>query len=447
VNYTNSNNCTAASAHSYPVTVNALPVPTVTGPADVCAGSTGNVYTTEAGMTNYIWNVSAGGTITSGGTSTSNSITITWNTAGAQNVSVNYSDAGCPAVSPILYPVTVNSLPVPTITGPASICATTSGNVYTTQTGMTNYVWSISAGGTITAGGTSTSNTVTVTWNTAGAESVSVNYTNANSCSALAPGIYNVTVNPSPDAPAIGTITQPTCTLATGGVVLNGLPSGTWTINPGSISGSGESLPISGLSTGTHSYTVTNAANCTSLQSANIVIDPQPESPTVSLGSNTTICANQSILLDAGNAGASYQWTPGGQTSQTKTVDTTGLGLGVHTISVLVTAANTCSATGSIEITFDACTGIAEASADSKIEIYPVPNDGRFNVSFNSLSELNYDILIYNSIGVVILEEKNFKVSGKTDHHFDIANAPVGTYYIQFISENEQIVKKIIIVR
>ena len=32
--------------------------------------STGNVYTTTAGMTNYTWTVSAGGTITAGGTST-----------------------------------------------------------------------------------------------------------------------------------------------------------------------------------------------------------------------------------------------------------------------------------------------------------------------------------------------------------------------------------------
>ena len=30
----------------------------------------------------------------------------------------------------------------------------TAGNVYTTQAGMTNYIWSVSAGGTITAGGT-----------------------------------------------------------------------------------------------------------------------------------------------------------------------------------------------------------------------------------------------------------------------------------------------------
>jgi len=52
---------------------------------------------------------------------------------------------------------------------------------------MTNYIWAVSAGGTITAGGTATSNSVTVTWTTAGAKTVSVNYTNSNGCTAAAP--------------------------------------------------------------------------------------------------------------------------------------------------------------------------------------------------------------------------------------------------------------------
>ena len=40
-----------------------------------------------------------------------------------------------------------------------------------------------------------------------------------------------VIVPPSPPAPIVGTITQPTCTMATGSVDLSGLPaSGTWTL-------------------------------------------------------------------------------------------------------------------------------------------------------------------------------------------------------------------------
>lgn len=85
-----------------------------------------------------------------------------------------------------------------------------------------------------------------------------------------------VTVNPRPTAPTVGTITQPTCTTATGSVVLSGLPAGNWTINPGAITGTVTSTTISGLAAGTYTYTVTNSSGCTSVASANVVINPQP---------------------------------------------------------------------------------------------------------------------------------------------------------------------------
>jgi len=101
-------------------------------------GTTGVTYTTDGSMSNYIWSVSAGGTVTGGGTTSSNFVTVTWNTAGAQTITVNYTDGfGCTALSATLYNVTVNPLPVPTITGTTSLCVGTTGVIYTSQTGMT----------------------------------------------------------------------------------------------------------------------------------------------------------------------------------------------------------------------------------------------------------------------------------------------------------------------
>jgi len=85
-------------------TVNPLPVPVIAGITPVCAGAGGNVYSTAAGMTNYIWSVSGGGTITSGGANIDNFVTVTWNVVVPSSVSVNYNDVnGCTAAVPTIY--------------------------------------------------------------------------------------------------------------------------------------------------------------------------------------------------------------------------------------------------------------------------------------------------------------------------------------------------------
>ncbi|MEI6436452.1 MAG: PKD domain-containing protein, partial [Bacteroidota bacterium] len=95
--------------------------------------------------------------------------------------------------------ITILPSPSPVITGPgtAAIGQTTT---YTTQAGMSAYTWSVSSGGTITGGGTSTDNTVSITWNTAGIHHVFVNYANSNGCTAASPAVIQVTVGSGPPA-------------------------------------------------------------------------------------------------------------------------------------------------------------------------------------------------------------------------------------------------------
>ena len=85
--------------------------------------------------------------------------------------------------------VDVHPLPVPTITGNAIVCETSAANSYTTEPGMSSYIWTVSPGGTVTAGGTATDNSVTVTWNTAGPQAVTVNYTTPDGCTAVTPTV------------------------------------------------------------------------------------------------------------------------------------------------------------------------------------------------------------------------------------------------------------------
>jgi hypothetical protein len=103
-------------------------------------------------------------------------------------------------INPVRTPVVLTIEPSThaTISGANPICVTTSENIYTTQEGMNNYTWIVSAGGLITSGGTATDSSVTVTWNTAGAQSVSVSYDTVNGCAYDTPAVFPVTVDPLP---------------------------------------------------------------------------------------------------------------------------------------------------------------------------------------------------------------------------------------------------------
>jgi hypothetical protein len=272
------------------IVVNALPTPTISGPASACAGATGLTYSTEGSMSGYTWTISAGGAITAG--TGTNTVTVSWNTAGAQTISVNYTDGNsCPGASPTLKNVTVNPLPVPIITGVALACAGATGVTYSTEGSMSSYTWAISAGGAITAG-TGTSS-VTVSWNTAGAQTISVNYTNGNSCTAASATVKNITVNPRP----VPIISGPATAIegSTGNVYTteNSMTGYTWSVSSGGViqSGSGtNTISVKWNTTGAKTVSVnyTNGNSCTA-SSATIY--------NVTVNANTKPVASNVIIL------------------------------------------------------------------------------------------------------------------------------------------------------
>jgi len=201
VNYINANGCIATNATKKVITVNQLPVPTITGISTVCAETTDVKYTTESGMSGYMWTISGGGEILDG--ASTNTINVRWIIPGIHTVTVNYINVnGCTATTATDKTITVNPRPIPTIKGQASVCIGNSGITYTTEAAMAEYTWVVSAGGTIISG--IKTNTITIVWNTIGDQKLSVNYLDAEGCSAINATEQNVTVNPLP-VPTIST--------------------------------------------------------------------------------------------------------------------------------------------------------------------------------------------------------------------------------------------------
>jgi len=134
--------------------------------------------------------------------------------------------------------------------------------------------------------------------------------TNCGGANNTTTNIVTLNVNETPIKPVIESIIQPTCSIVTGSVVLSGLPSGGWTINPGNHSGSGSSTTISGIIAGTYNFNVTNAAGCTSEISDNMTLIAHATTPIAKAGFDQTYTGTPILIGSAVNGPGAISWSP-----------------------------------------------------------------------------------------------------------------------------------------
>ena len=186
--------------------------------------------------------------------------------------------------------------------------------------------------------------------------------TNASGCTS-APS-ENVVINEPPVVPAPpvpGAVTHPSCSSPTGTVQLSGLPStGTWSVirTPGDVvtNGSGSSTLITGIPSGTFTFTVTNAEGCTSGPSSAVVINEGPALPdTPVIGAITQPSCNISTgSVFISGLPASGSWTlirnPDGATYTGTGVSTTITGIQPGTYTFSVTGTSGCASLPSQQV-------------------------------------------------------------------------------------------------
>jgi gliding motility-associated-like protein len=311
VKVSNASGCVSTSS-AVTVTVNALPLAAISnvGPTTFCQGGSVTLLATPG--TSYLW---------SGNNATTQSNTIS--ISGNYTVTV-MNAAGCTATSTPTT-VTVNPIPVATITpsGPTTFCQ--GGNVVLTAgpaTGVT-YLWSNGL------------TTPTITVNTTGNYSVVV--TSSAGCSATATAVP-VTVNALPLA-AISTIGA--TTFCQGGSVTLMATPGTsylWSGNNATT----QSNTVSAA--GNYTVTVMNAAGCTATSTpVAVTVNALPAVPVVVASGPTAICPSGSVTLTAPAGFTAYSWN-NGATSASITVNIAG------NYKVTVTNANGCSATSALTV-------------------------------------------------------------------------------------------------
>jgi PKD repeat protein len=164
------------------------------------------------------------------------------------------------------------------------------------------------------------------------------------------------------------------------------------------------------------------------------------EVPSVVLGNDTSMCAWNSILLDAGNPGMAYLWSTSA-TTQTIIADSTGTGMGSENYWVQVTNSAGCHAADTIRITFDDCTATQELTDFQEVTISPNPSSGRFMLTIHGFKEGQWQLL---SMEGTILEQseitgENYKTMA------DFHSFPAGIYLLKVQNKDKFIVKKVMI--
>jgi PKD repeat protein len=319
------------------VTVAVTPLPAADAGANVSICNGSSTALNASGGTSYSWLPAAGlSSTTVSNPVASPTVTTTY--------TVTVTNSGCSATDVVT--VTVNPVPLADAGTNVTICNGSSTSL--SASGGGGYSWSPATGlsnafipNPVASPSTTTSYTVTVT---------------NGGCSST--DAVTVTVNPAPLADAGSNVTicdGASATLnASGGISYNWIPAG-------SLSSSTISNPVaSPASTTTYTVTVTDAIGCSATDAVTVSVNIVA----ADAGANTTVCTGFSTTLNA-SGGTSYSWTPAGTLSSATIANPVASPTATTTYTVTVTNAG-CSATDVVTVTVNT-TLTADAGSDTTI--------------------------------------------------------------------------------
>ncbi len=328
---TNASDCSDSTAVS--ISVNPVPVAVITGTPSFCAGSSGILRASPAGMS-YQWEKNA---------LLQPVITDTIIVSDSGIYSVIVSNGSCS--DSISVRVTINPVPVAGISGPASFCTGQSEVLKASPVGLT-YKW-MKNGQSQSATGDS------LTVSDSGIYSVVA--TNSSGCSDSTS--VSVSVNPLP----VAAIAGPLSLCAGDSTLLKASPAGLryqWEKDGQLEPSSADSLTVT--KSGTYSVIVSNASNCSDSTSVSVSVNP---SPVAGISGSLSFCEGNSTVLKASPAGLSYQWKKNGQ-QQSNTMDTFVVA-DSGDYSLIVSNSNGCSGSTTVHVVVNSLPVVSIAGTDT----------------------------------------------------------------------------------
>ncbi|MFT4665072.1 MAG: gliding motility-associated-like protein [Patescibacteria group bacterium] len=290
VTVTNAGGCIAEN--SIDVTVNPLPIPTITGVASFCEGNS-TIIDAGAGYAIYLWSEGSG------------TQTIEVVAGGIYTVTVTDNN-NCTAEAMIT--IIENTSLSPQIAGVLSFCEGASSEL-DAGAGYETYEWSQGGNGQ------------TIIADASGEYSVIV--TDENGCSGEVAIMITENTLPQLNIDGITAICDGESTELSA--------DGTFVVYDWSDGTAGESISVD--ASGTYTLQVIDDNGCTAEASVNVALNANPE-PVIA--GSTTFCVGSSSVLDAGTGYETYSWS---NSSVEQTIEVTT----ENTFTVTVTNASGCS--------------------------------------------------------------------------------------------------------
>ena len=329
--------------------------------------------------------------------------------------------------------------PVPTISGDNSLCAGTNGVQYTTEPGSSNYIWTISYGGTITTG--LNTNQITVDWGIAGTRSITVNYDNQIGCYSPIPATHAVEVLsvPVPIINGVNSICQGSS--GVGYFTQVNYDDYMWTVSPGGTitSGAGtDAITVSWTGSGDQMVSVeyTNDLGCAPIVPSvfDVFVTPLPATPVITQHGDTltssAINGNQWYLNGVIIPGATNQQH---------------IAVYKGNYTVVVTLSDCSSGVSNSILVLPVSVNDFEVS--QSVEVYPNPNHGQFNIEITSAEMVELNIEIFNTAGTLLWKQENVTIHGTQILPVNMGIVPDGVYMVTLRNAQTNMVKRIVITR
>jgi len=147
----------------------------------------------------------------------------------------------------------------------------------------------------------------------------------------------------------------------------------------------------------------------------------------IDLGVDTTVCSEDGLYIIPGGFGfSSYTWNGVNNNFNSYAVQTSG-----EVVLSVVDNAN-CTITDSVNVTITECTAGISELVEGAMQIFPVPNNGTFQISFEALPS-EAQIIIIDAQGKQIADKTVAQGETAVDMSLQVQS---GIYFVRLVSEN-----------